>query len=176
MTGSESNSFRLFVHICNSFSTTCSLLNWLVDVLCLPVCICNNLYIMLVKIHTEDWTENVVLNYILYKTQCSVYISFLYIPPIKPIILKNKAFILCKHFICMFFSFMELSTHCLIDFLFLSLELWSFVVLGQVICVFLVWWLLEYGLLPQIWGKVGICLGDSSIGGLSCKRQNKELT
>ena len=105
MTGSESNSFRLFVHICNSFSTTCSLLNWLVDVLCLPVCICNNLYIMLVKIHTEDWTENVVLNYILYKTQCSVYISFLYIPPIKPIILKNKAFILCKHFICMFSFF-----------------------------------------------------------------------
>ena len=120
------------------------------------------------------------------KTLCwiiySIKHSAQYISVFCTFLQSNQSYWKTKHlfsanilFAC-FLSFMELSTHCLIDFLFLSLELWSFVVLGQVICVFLVWWLLEYGLLPQIWGKVGICLGDSSIGGLSCKRQNKELT
>ena len=42
-------------------------------------------------------------------------------------------------------------------------------VLGEVVAELLVRRLGEEGLLPQVGGQVGVGLGDSGIGGLSCR-------
>ena len=56
-------------------------------------------------------------------------------------------------------------------FLLLFLDRSPGVVLGQVVCKLLVWRLGEDSLLPQIRGQVAVCVGNSCISSLGCKRQ-----
>ena len=55
----------------------------------------------------------------------------------------------------------------LVFLLLLLLCSYGTVVLGEEVCELLVRALLEHGLLPEVWGQVGVGLGDGSVRGLS---------